>query len=755
MRSPLAKLLSVLAAGAALLAAPASAQGAFGLDEFQVAFSEQGGEAAVQAGAHPFQMSTSLHFNATPTAEGGELLEAAPKDILVAQPAGFAGNPTAVPRCSNSDFLTEFGLVAEAGTNPIPDCPDAAAVGTIAVKLSTATESGALYAAVYNLVPPPGIAAKLGFWIEGTPVTFELGVAESPPYDVLGGPTNITQVVEVVGATLTLWGVPGDSRHDPLRGRCLNPENGHSLGSCEAGVSTVPFLTLPRSCAGPLTTTYKSDPWQAPGAFVEGSTQSPGMAGCGRLAFEPEIDARPTARAASSATGLDFSIDTANEGLLNPAGYANADVAKAVVTLPAGMSANPSSANGLGVCTEAQYAAESPYGAPGEGPTFTPPGAGCPEASKLGTIEVETPLLEETLKGSLYLAKPYANPEHTLLALYMVIKSAKLGVIFKVPLKVEPDPRTGQLVTTAEDLPQWPFAHFRLHFREGARSPLVTPPACGAHTVKAMLYPSSGAAPLERTSSFEILTGPNGAACPNGAAPFDPGFEAGSANNQAGAYSPFEMRLTRHDGDQDLTRFSAELPPGVIGRLAGTAQCPAAGIARARARQGQNGGAEEQADPSCPADSRIGRVIAGAGVGSILTYVPGSLYLAGPYNGAPLSVVAIVPALAGPFDAGTVVTQEALRIDPLSAEVEADGSASDPIPHILKGIPLAVRDVQVYVDKPNFTLNPTSCEPSATLATLWAGGQDVFSAADDAPHSLAARYQAASWRASASRPSWA
>ena len=352
--------------------------------------------------------------------------------------------------------------------------------------------------------------------------------------------------------------------------------------------------------------------------------------------------------------------------------------------------------------------------------------------------------MEETLKGSLYLAKPYANPEHTLIALYMAIASARYGVIFKVPLKVEPDPRTGQLITTAEGLPQWPFSHFRLHFREGARSPLVTPPSCGTHTVQAMLYPSSGGAPVESTSSFEIIAGPNGAPCPSGGQPFNPGFEAGSINNAAGRYSPFDMRLTRQDGDQDLTRFSAELPPGMIGRLAGTAQCPAAAIAQARSRSGQNGGAEEQADPSCPADSQIGRVIAGAGVGQVLTYVPGSLYLAGPYNGAPLSVVAIVPALAGPFDAGTVVTQEALRIDPLSAEVEADGSASDPIPHILKGIPLAVRDVQVYVDKPDFTLNPTSCEPSATLATLWAGGQDVFSAADDAPHSLAARFQAAS-----------
>jgi hypothetical protein len=166
-------------------------------------------------------------------------------------------------------------------------------------------------------------------------------------------------------------------------------------------------------------------------------------------------------------------------------------------------------------------------------------------------------------------------------------------------------------------------------------------------------------------------------------------------------------------------------------------------IVIAKSRVGPRGGEEELASPSCPLASQIGHVLAGAGVGSELTYVPGKLYLAGPFNGAPLSVVAIVPAVAGPFDVGTVVTREALRINPRSVEVEADGAASDPIPHILAGIPLKVRDIRVSVDKPNFTLNPTSCEPSAAAATIWGGGVDAFSPLDDRPVAASERFQAA------------
>ena len=776
--------LLAVAAVIAVLCTPAMAQAAFGVSEFDLTFngppppgekfedSAEQGDTVTQAGAHPFAMTTSFHFNSKPNGKGGEYVEDAPKDIFITQIEGFVGNPTAVPPCASADFLTSVTSPAKFN---VPDCPDSAAVGTAFVQLAgkEVTSSGeGFYGAVYNLVPPPGVAAKLGFWIAGTVVTVEVGVAESPPYNIVAATTGISQIVEVAGSVVTLWGNPADPAHDPLRGYCLNPGNGTSLDECPANISAVPFLTIPRACEGPLATSYAADSWQEEGAYLPdgqpdladpawktgsslthdaaGSPQA--MTGCGKLGFGPVSSARPSSLAASSPSGLDFALTADNEGLANPTGLSVADLSKAVVTLPRGMTINPSQAEGLETCTEAQLKAESPYLAPGEGPTYTPPSERCPEASKIGTVEVETPILEDQLlKGSVYVATPYENRFGTLIALYVVIRDPGLGIVLKLPLKVEPDPQSGQLVTTSEEIPPFPFSRFKLHLREGGRSPLITPPGCGSFETKALLYPSSGGAPTESTSSFEIVSGPNGGACPSGTAKFDPGFEAGTHNNAAGSYSPFDMRITRQDGEQDITKFSSVLPPGVVARLAGTSWCPEAGIAQAKGRTGENGGTDERNDPSCPATSQIGTTIAGAGAGGQLTYVGGHLYLAGPYNGAPLSVVAIVPAVAGPFDAGTVVVREALALNPVSGLAEVDGAASDPIPHILQGIPLNVRELQVHVDKPDFTLNATSCAEAQARATLWGGGT-ALAPLPDTPVDLSSRYQAASCASLAFKP---
>ncbi len=705
--------LGALLCATALLAAAPAAQAAFGLSAFSVTYTDAEGQPVTQAGSHPFAMSTSLHFNTAP----GNKLEAAAKDIIVTQPAGFIGNPTAVPRCSSADFLTPYHLSTG---DIVSSCPDAAAVGTIEVQLAASEEAGSLYGAVYDLTPPPGVAAKLGFWIENFPITIELGVSETPPYNILGGPTNITQTVEVTGAVLTLWGNPGDSRHNSLRGRCLNPTSGESLGGCAAGVAS-PFLTMPRSCGTPLTTLYAADPWSAPGAFVTGSFTAAAMGGCEKLGFGPELTARPTTSSAESASGLDLEIEVPGiEGLSSPEGTAPADIEATEVRLPAGVTVNPSAAEGLGVCTQAQFEAAS----------LANPG--CPQASKLGSLEVETPVLERhTLRGAFYLAEPHQNPFGSLLAAYLTIKDEELGVFVKLPAKITTDPATGQIVTTVQDMPPFPLSHVAVHLRSGPRAPLITPPSCGTYTTEATLTPSSGAAPLPSPSSFQIASGPGGGPCP-AALPFAPGFSAGTANNAASAYSPFAMRITRNDGEADLTRFSATLPVGVVGKIAGLEQCPDAAIEAAKARSGK----EELASPSCPAASRVGSVVAGAGVGTALTYVPGSLYLAGPYKGAPLSVAAIVPAVAGPFDVGTVVTRVGLQLNPQSGRVEVDGAASDPIPHILEGIPLKLRDLRVYADRPGFTTNATGCTEKSTEATLWS---DTGATANPF-----ARYQAAS-----------
>jgi hypothetical protein len=719
------------------LLAPSAHAADFGFKAVDVTFENADGTTASQAGSHPFAMTTFVEFNSEEDALlGHPVLAADTKDLDVFQIPGFVGNPTAVPPCPLDLFFQGE-----------PQCPLGSVVGETTVTVTNGTET--FEVPVYNLPPPVGSAARIGFKVLAEPVVVDLGVNPVPPYNVLARVHDVSQILAFYSSKLTIWGNPADPAHDADRGGAVNIPN-------------QPFITLPRACQGPLTTTFSADSWQDPGTFVSTSVETHdeggeplGFLGCDRLAFSPSITAEPTAKAASSPTGLDFSLDVSDEGLTNPEGLAQSDIRRTVVTLPEGFTANPALAAGLEVCSEAQLAAET---------AFSAPGAGCPNASKIGTIEVETPLLEEDLDGALFIAKPYENPFGSLLALYVVIKNPTLGIVIKQPLEVEADPATGQITTVAEDLPQLPFSHFRLHFREGARSPLITPPACGTYDgaetapgvhnpepVKAVLTPSSGGPPITTTSAFQIITGPDEGPCPAGPAPFHPGFSAGTLNNSAGRYSPFVMRLTRGDGEQDMGRFSFVLPPGVVPKLAGIPYCPEAGIAQAKSRTGEHGGTQELADPSCPAASQIGRTLAGAGVGSQLTYVPGKLYLAGPYHGDPISAVSITPAVAGPFDAGTVVVREALRLNPVTHVGEVDGSASDPIPHILQGIPLNVRDLRVYADRPEFTLNATSCEPLQASSTIWGDGTALLPTGFTAA-TLSSRYQAADCAALGFRP---
>ena len=734
MRRASLALCATLALGA-LWTTTASAD--FGLSQISVALTEADGSPARRAGSHPFAMTTSFRVNTKLSpSKGVQVVDGAIRNLEVTLPAGFVGNPTAVPRCETLDFLA----------NVRPECADSTALGTLTVTLGGGTGiEGKETVPVFNLRPPPGSVAKLGFKVAEQPITFSAVPSQTSPYNVVASLRNTSQVAEVLSSQLTIWGNPADPAHDLDRGACAY-EN--ILGACAAGVPNRPFLTLPRSCDGPLVTTFAALSWWSgdpvhpgPPASFEADAESPGMVDCSRLGFGPQLSAQPTSDRAESPSGLAVDLAVDDEGLANPAGVADSDVDAALLALPEGMTANPSLAEGLGTCGPADLERETPTSAPGEG---------CPEAAKVGTLEVRTPILEDTvLHGALYVATPddpatpepgAENPFDSLLALYIVIKDPELGLLVAQPGLIEPDPRTGQLLTSFEELPPFPLSQVHLNLREGGRSPLITPPSCGTHTSVADLYPSGDPfEPLAIPSSFEITQGVDGACPPPGTRPFAPGLSAGTANNAAASYSPFHLRLTRRDGDQDLTRFDATLPPGVLAKLAGVSQCPDGAIAAAKAKTGR----AELASPSCPAASRIGSAWGGAGVGSQLTYARGSLYLAGPVGRAPLSVVGIVPAVAGPFDVGTVVVRQALRVNPVTGVVEVDGSLSDPIPHILAGIPLRVRDIRVDVDRPDFTLNPTDCSPFATVASIWGGGLDVFSPVDDRPVSRAARFQAA------------
>ncbi len=717
-----ALLASVLAVGA--LALPGAAQADFGIlpGSASIEALNKDGTIDTLASTHPYSFTVHFDLNADKTghSEGGRM-----RDVIVDLPPGLIGNPRAVPRCSHLDFE---GI--------LPACPPETQVGVLQ---ATLPGLGLVKGAIYNLEPPPGVASEFGF---NTAEFLSLQFGSARTEEGYGlQVAAINAPVEVTSVTETIWGVPADSSHDIERGE-------EAISHGIPMPSTAPlqsYLTMPASCTQSPQVTFRVNSIQEPDVYSEESANlldSAGkpltLAGCSAVPFDPKISSQPTTKLASNPSGLDFELKLANQSLTSTGGSAETEPRKAVVTLPKGTSVNPSFAEGIATCSEDQYKAEK---------IDSPAGAGCPEASKLGSVHVLTPLLDEPVEGSLYLAAPYANRFGTLAAMYMVARAPERGILVKQAGKIEFDQSTGQITTTFDDLPPIPFSSFKLHFREGARAPLATPSACGEYQTVAKFTPFSAkddSEAIERTGSFQIEHGPDGGPCPSGGLPpFKPGLIAGSINNAAGRFSPFNVRLFRTDSEQEITRFSIKLPPGIVGKLAGIPFCSDAAIEAAKARTGIHGGQEEIEHPSCPAASEIGHSLAGSGVGSALAYVPGKLYLAGPYHGSAISLVAITAAKAGPFDLGTVVIRQAFKVDPETGEVFIDATGSDPIPHILKGVPVHLRDIRAYTDRPNFVLNPSSCKRTSTASTLLGSGLDFSSEADDRPVTVSTPFQAA------------
>jgi hypothetical protein len=705
------------------LLAPSVAQADFGIQpgSFSVAALKRNGTIETQASAHPY--SFTVHFDLKN--EDGDTEGQVMRTVEVDLPPGFVGNPNAVPRCPRQQF-EGFS----------PECSPATQVGVLR---ATVRGLGEVVGSIYNLVPPPGVANEYGFNVSEF-VTLQLASVRSEEgYGLrITAPNTPLQVFSV---TETIWGVPADPSHDSERTEeALN--GGPPVPSTAQKLA---YLTMPASCDSPPEITVRVNSKQQPDIFSEESAtpldpakQPAAMSGCDAVPFSPKIASQPSTRLAENPSGLDFELKLPNQGLTSPGNLAETAPRKTVVTLPQGMTVNPSFAEGTGVCSPAQYAAEK---------IGSPAGVGCPEASKLGSVIAKSPLLEEPIEGSVYLAAPYENPFGSLTALYLVARAPERGIFVKQAGKIDLDPNTGQITTTYADLPPVPYSSFKLHFREGSRAPLATPSACGTYETVARMTPFSAkddAEAIETTGAFQIEHGPEGGACPSGGLPpFKPGLIAGSINNAAGRFSPFNVRLFRTDAEQEISHFSIKLPPGILGKLSGIPFCPDANIAAAIARTGPHGGQEEIDSPSCPAASEIGHSLAGSGVGSALAYVPGKLYLAGPYHGSAISLVAITAAKAGPFDLGTVVIRNAFRIDPETGEVFLDATGSDPIPHILRGVPVHLRDIRAYTDRSNFVLNPTSCKRTSTASTLLGSGLDFASEADDRPVTVSTPYQAA------------
>lgn len=699
---------------------------------FDGPFTDPDGAATTQAGSHPYQLTIDVGFPTKP-GDGGLVGAGHLHDAAVDLPRGVIINPAATP-----ELCTEAELVGAR-------CPPASQAGIASTLTEPAGSPLAGASALYNMVPPPGEAAVLASDALGVGIFVHLRgeVRSDGDYGLSGYATEIPALPShpAFGARADLWGNPTAAVHDGARGSCAPPSQSVCTTTLEAGQRTgIALLTLPGQCpASPLHFGARAQSWEALGApAVTAGYESADLSGapshiqgCGQLKFEPSLKLSPTTGLADSPTGLDAELSQSTD--FSAAGESPSPLRDAVVTLPAGLSANASQADGLAVCSSAQIGLLSGIGASPVRISKEP--ERCPEAAKLGTVEVESPLLAQIdeednivldaegnpvprpLHGSVFLAKPFDNPFSSLLAIYVVVEDPRSGTVAKLAGKVEPNPLTGQLTTRFSENPQLPLQAVRLHFFAGPRAALQTPVACGSYAISSSLTP--WAAPslpdAHPSDGFEVSAPATGGECPasEAEAPHAPAFSAGTLSPQAKAFSPMVLKLSREDGSQRISKLEATLPAGLLARLVGVAQCSDAQIAAATARSNPEEGKLEQASPSCPAASEVGTVDVGAGAGPSPVHIQGRAYLAGPYKGAPLSVAVITPAIAGPFDLGTVVVRSALYVDPTTSQGRV---VSDPLPQILQGIPADVRSVAVRVDRPNFTINPTSCNPKSFLA---------------------------------------
>jgi DNA-binding beta-propeller fold protein YncE len=645
----------------------------FGIEDFSMEILDEEGHPYTQAGGHPYEKIIRYHFNhnIAPGPLGNqETIDAFLKDTLTEQPPGQTTvRAEAVNKCP----------IAEAAEGR---CPAESQVGTVTAEAVLENgNQGTETKPVYEVVAPEGVATRYATLNPYTPS--DTSVRTASDYGTTSRASNLSGESRVIGLTILIWGIPGD----------------HIAAGTHSSI-----LRNPTNCDGPQTGRLRVDTWEDPGQFVTASTQLPANTGCDAVEFHPSIEWQPTSSVADSPTGLHVDIHQAQ--VTGAHELSRADLSDVLMNPAKELVFNPAGAAGLAGCSSAQF------GIHDEGP------AHCPDGAKIGTVEINTPVLNHPLLGGIYMAKPHDNPFDSTFAIYLAVADPGSGVVVKLAGEIQTNPHDGQLTAAFSENPQMPVEDFKLDFFAGPRSLLRTPLTCGTFPTESSLTPWSApqsGPPAHPSDSYKIVSAPNGGHCvaDEAEAPNSPTLRAGTVNPAAGSYSPFVIRLHREDGSQQIADFAVTPPPGLLGHLAGIPRCPDDAVAAAALRTGT----EERAMPSCPAGSRVGTIAAEAGAGSDPFRETGNMYVGGPYRGAPLSLVAIVPVLPGPFDFGTVVVRTPLRVNLETGQVNVQ---SDPIPTILEGVPLDIRTIEVKLDRPGFTVNPTSCEPSTTTAAVTA-----------------------------------
>jgi hypothetical protein len=679
-----------------------SAAEPFGIAAFAAETTGVNGLTDAQAGDHPYETTISFSMNTTDKKEqgafnlggfgfqdAGSVGGARVKDTVVDVPPGVTGDPTVVERCP------QYRAVAL-------DCPASSQIGLAKLNLGAravlAGELAETWDPMFNIVPEKGYPAEFGILLPGLKVLVPLYVSVLPEdgYEVRVTTPGIPEAGSPVDVSVTFFGTPE-----------TDPNVYNEYRTAVTDVTPVAFLDNPVDCAaGPQTASLWADSWQNPGPWLADGqpdvadprwasssvTMFSSLEGCELLQFNPSLTVTPETSRADEPAGV-----VVEQHLPQPLqefpSLISPELKETTVTLPSGLSLDPSSGDGLEGCSEAQIGLGS--GSLGS----------CPDGSQIGTIQVETPLLTEPLEGQVYVGDPHCDPctsadasDGNMFRLFLQIEGS--GVVVKQEGRIYVNASTGQLTTTFKDLPQLPTSNIKLHFNSGLRAGLATPQSCGTFTSTATLIPWSAPVTPSATPESQFGVDWNGAgeACP-AVWPFRPGFEAGTSNPNAGQLSPLTVTFNREDREQDFSQIKVVTPPGLLGSLAGIPLC-----------------GEPQADlGTCSAASQIGEMTVAAGPGAHPFYQKGMVYLTGPYEGAPFGLSIVVPTKAGPFNLGNVVVRARIDVDPYTAALTV---TTDPLPQILDGIPLRLRKTNVTINRPGFIFNPTDCAQLHIVATI-------------------------------------
>jgi len=632
-----------------------------------------------QAGGHPdLETSFTLHNPGSPEAA---------KNVIFEAPQGVFGNTNAITQCTSVDFALDR-------------CHSSAQAGLITIYANYEGNPDYLLgtAPIYNIVPQAEESARFSFIVPtlGISIAIPIAVRTATDYGLRFTVQDITQMIPLAGAHLTFWGFPAEESHDAQRFAKGSPGNpagcaGVADTSCISGptsaaITVHPLTDNPTTCTvEPLPTILEVQTYEDPTNLSRKESSYPAITGCAKETFNPVLYASPTTNETDSASGLNIDLRAPQfEGFA----ASPSEIKSSTVTLPAGFTVNPDAADGQTSCSDTQANFKS------EGP------AECPDSSKIGTFSIGSPTLNGRLEGAVYIGEPQAGNQYRLFLI-----ASGFGINAKLVGTIKPDPETGQVTAFFANLPQVPFEDFQLHLFASDRALMATPTACRIFTVTADFFPWDASLADQLSSQiFSLEAGPHGTQCPGQIRPFNPSLEAGTSNPNAGSFSSFTLLLNREDGDQFLGKLNFTMPPGLTANLHGITYCPEADIKAAAEIRGKT----EQIAPSCPTSSEIGTSNVAAGPGSHPFHAVGKIYMAGPFQGAPLSLVAITPAIAGPYDYGTVVVRVALHIDPLDAHVIAD---SETVPEIIGGIPIRMRSIQVNINREHFMINPTNCSP--------------------------------------------